>query len=190
MSESPVLPPLPPERLDEQQRELYDAILGGRAGITNHTGLTNADGALLGPFDPILRSPELGEAVQQLGLALRHRTSIPASVMETAILATAVQYDAEFEWYAHVAIVRSKNLLEEDDITRIHEGSAPQDEQLALAWRAARGVLAGERLSADLSAEVIDRWGERGLVEITCAVGHYSHLALLMRALGIEPPTS
>ena len=190
MADSPVLRPLPPDALDTEQLALYEAILGGRAAMTATTSLTDDTGALRGPFDPILRTPAVGEAIQRLGLALRHQTSLPPRVTETVVLSTAVHYGAEFEWYAHAGIVRSRQLFDESELDRLRAGDSPADPELAAAWRTARAVLAGSRLPADVSEAAIAAWGERGLVEITALVGHYSHLALLMLALGIEPPAS
>ncbi|WP_153504935.1 carboxymuconolactone decarboxylase family protein [Cumulibacter manganitolerans] len=184
----PVLRPLGPDDLTDEQRPLYDAILGGRRGISTLVPLTDADGALLGPFDPILRTPAIGQAIGQLGLALRNDASLPRAVNETAILTTSVHWAAEFEWYAHAAIVRDAAMMAEDDLEAIRAGRAPGQPEIALAWRAARAILAGERIPGPLVEEVTGAWGERGLVELCAIVGHYSHLALLLRALGIEPP--
>ncbi|GAB3306605.1 carboxymuconolactone decarboxylase family protein [Epidermidibacterium keratini] len=188
MPDSPVLRPLPPDALDEEQLALYEAILGGRTAMTAHTALTDETGALRGPFDPVLRTPAVGEAIQQLGLALRHQTSLSPRVTETVVLTTAVHYGAEFEWYAHAAIVRSQQLFDEPELGRIRAGEPPADPELATAWRTAHAILAGTRLPVEISDAAVETWGERGLVEITALVGHYSHLALLMLALGIEPP--
>lgn len=184
----PVLRPIPRDELSDEQRALYDAILGGRQGINTLTPLTHANGALLGPFDPILRSPGVGQAISALGLALRNETTLPRAVTETAILAVAVRWTARFEWYAHAAIVRDAGLIDEDDLGAIADGRAPADPQIALAWRCANAVLDAERLPDALSSDAIEAWGERGLVELCAMVGHYTHLALLLRSLGIEPP--
>ena len=184
----PVLHPIGRDDLTDEQRPLYDEILGGRSSISALTPLTDDNGALLGPFDPILRTPAIGRAIGQLGLALRNDSSLPRPVNETAILTTSVHWAAEFEWYAHAAIVRNGAMLTEDDLTAIRERRTPAEPEIALAWRGAEAILAGERLPDDLAKEVTAAWGERGLVELCATVGHYSHLAMLLRSLGIEPP--
>jgi 4-carboxymuconolactone decarboxylase len=72
------LPPLPPDRLDDDQLALYQAITEGPRARDGRAALIDADGQLQGPFDPMLRSPVVGEALQQLGATLRYRTSLPA----------------------------------------------------------------------------------------------------------------
>lgn len=188
MTTRPVLTPLAEADLTDEQRELYDAILGGRKPISKNTSLTGANGELRGPFDPLLRAPEVGHAVQELGLALRHRTQIPAVATESAILTVAIHHRAEFEWYAHAAIVRARSLISEDDIDQIRKNQSPSEDDAALAWRAASALLTMNPLDGGLVRDITDRWGERGLVELTCMVGHYTHLALLMRCLNIHPP--
>lgn len=186
----PVLTPLRADQLDEQQRTLYDEILGGRASMTTHTALTGPHGELLGPFDPLLRSVDVGAAVQQLGLALRHKTTLPPTATETAILTVAINSGAEFEWYAHTAIVRNRALLSEDDIARIREVRMPQAEDSALAWELTQVLLTHSPISAEQKDRALARWQERGLVELVCMVGHYSNLAILLCGLNILPPTA
>ncbi len=188
MSHDPVLRPIPSNELTDQQRSLYDAILGGRQRIGSQLSLTDEDGALVGPFDPILRTPAIGTAVSALGLALRNEASLPRRVNEAAILTTAVRWEGRFEWFAHEAIVRNAELINGSDITAIQQSREPEDSEIALAWRASNAILEGKRLPDPLSAEVIGAWGEQGLVELCVLVGHYTNLALLMQSLAIEPP--
>ncbi|WP_134321968.1 carboxymuconolactone decarboxylase family protein [Cumulibacter soli] len=188
MNEKPVLRPIPRNELSDEQRDLYDAILGKRQNVSSNLSLTDEDNALRGPFDPLLRTPQIGAAVSALGVALRHEASLPRRVNEAAILTTAVHWEGRFEWWAHEAIVRRADLLTDADIAAIREGNPPADPEIELAWRAARGVLSGARLPDDLSTEILGAWGEQGLVEVCLLVGHYSNLALLMHSLGIEPP--
>lgn len=189
MSNEPVLRPIPSDELTAQQRPLYDSIIGGRQTVVGSLiSLTDEDGALVGPFDPLLRTPAIGSAVSQLGLALRNEAALPRRVNEAAILTTAVRWEGRFEWFAHEAIVRNAGLLSDADIAAIRDGHEPADPEIALAWRAANAALAARRLPEAMSEEVLARWGERGLVELCLLVGHYTNLALLMQALGIEPP--
>lgn len=188
MKNEPVLRPIARDELTDQQRPLYESIIGGRRTIGSLVSLTREDGALAGPFDPILRTPAIGTAVSQLGLALRNEAELPRRVNEAAILTTAAHWDAAFEWYAHEAIVRDAGLIADEDITAIRGHRAPDDDEIALAWRAAEAVLEGRRLPEELTGEVVAAWGERGLVELCVLVGHYTNLALMMQALAIEPP--
>ena len=96
------LPLLRDDELEEEQRALYRAILGGKRGQGGGTsGLTYSGSGLVGPFNAWLRSPEIGERAQRLGEALRFSSSLPANLLEIAILVTAQHWRAQFEWWAH-----------------------------------------------------------------------------------------
>ncbi|MCI0583229.1 MAG: carboxymuconolactone decarboxylase family protein, partial [Chloroflexi bacterium] len=84
---------LTPNRLSSEQRQLYDAILGGRRGQARAAvaggpaeggGLTDAGGALVGPFNAWLLSPAIGDRIQRLGEAIRFSSSLPANALEVA----------------------------------------------------------------------------------------------------------
>ncbi len=48
-----------------------------------------------------MRSPDLGNRLQRVGEYLRFNTTIPNHLNEFAILITAVEWKAGFEWSAH-----------------------------------------------------------------------------------------
>ena len=83
------LPPIPPEAMTAEQKRVVDGIVGGPRG------------GLRGPFPAMLRSPEVAERFQKLGEYLRFNSSIPTALNELAILVTAREWSAQYEWYAH-----------------------------------------------------------------------------------------
>ena len=56
-----------PEELTDEQRELYESIAGGDRARDASFRLTEADGSLVGPFNVLLLSPVVGNAVQSVG---------------------------------------------------------------------------------------------------------------------------
>src|ERR1700712_1255303 len=120
------LEPVPPEELDGDQRELYDAIASGpRAQGPQHFALTRADGGLLGPFNAFLLSPALGFALQELGAAVRYRTALPPRTREIAILTVAAHWDSAFEWSAHESVGRAAGLTDAE-LASLREGVVPE----------------------------------------------------------------
>jgi 4-carboxymuconolactone decarboxylase len=86
------LPPrldlMAPAELSPAQRALYDAITGGpRTSQAGIVPITDPEGRLLGPFAVMLLSPEVGNAVQQLGAKIRFGTALTGR--ERAILSVA-----------------------------------------------------------------------------------------------------
>ena len=71
------LPPLAEQEWDERQRQLAEEIINGPRG------------ALLPPFEPLLRSPELMAHAQRMGEYLRYRSALGQRLSELAILLTA-----------------------------------------------------------------------------------------------------
>ena len=68
---------LEPERMSPEQKRAYDAIVSGPRGGAR------------GPFNVLLRSPELADRVQRVGEYLRFKSSLPARLNEFAILINA-----------------------------------------------------------------------------------------------------
>ena len=67
-----------------RQRESYQAIVSGpRKGAT-------------GPFNALLRSPEVADRVQKVGEYVRFHSTIPAALNEMAILITGRFWGAQF----------------------------------------------------------------------------------------------
>src|SRR5262249_969368 len=83
--------PLAEGEMSEAQRKVYGEIAGGPRG------------GVRGPFNALLRSPELADRAQKLGEWVRYRSSIPEALKEFAILITARHWSAQYEWHAHHA---------------------------------------------------------------------------------------
>ena len=77
------------EQLTVQQRTMVDDLLSGSRGSLN------------GPFNVLLRSPEMGNLAQKLGEYVRFHTSVPRRLNEMAILMTAKAWSCQYEWHAH-----------------------------------------------------------------------------------------
>src|SRR4029078_4407884 len=58
-------------------------------------------GCVNGPFNVLLRSPEVGDLGQEFGAATRFKSSLPQRLYELAILVTARHWTAQYEWQAH-----------------------------------------------------------------------------------------
>ena len=86
------LPPIPPEQWTEAQRATAEAMIAGPRG------------AIVPPFVPLLRSPELAGLVQQVGAYLRYRSALGQRLTELAILVVAAHYAQAVEWSIHAAI--------------------------------------------------------------------------------------
>ena len=104
-------------RADEAlQRALRDAIYAGPRGMRKK---------LTGPFQIWLNAPELGHLAQALGAHVRYKTSLSPRLSETAILATAQFWKAQYEWFAH-APMAEKAGVKPQTVKDIQAGREPK----------------------------------------------------------------
>src|SRR3984957_19412563 len=178
------LPPrlalIPPAELAPAQRALYDAITGGpRAGQAGTVPITDEAGRLLGPFAIMLLSPEVGNAMQQVGAKIRCGTALTGRERELAILTVAGALNSEFERLAHVPAARGLGLTEpqiDAVLTGRTEDGLSADE--AMVARLALAMTVGRTLSDQDYADGVGALGQERLAELTWLVGYYSALAL------------
>lgn len=84
------LPPLAPEAQTADQREAIAEVTAGPRG------------ALVGPFVPLSRAPELMRRLQRVGEHFRWGScSLPDDVRELAVLMVARHWDQQVEWALH-----------------------------------------------------------------------------------------
>lgn len=178
-------PRLRRDDLDADGRALYDAIAGGpRAGVPGQFPIVASDGTLAGPFGPMLYSPAVGDAMQQLGARIRTASSLTARDRELLTLAVAVAARSGFEIAAHVPLARAAG-LEDAVVEALLEGRDPGDPRDAALVRFARAAVEGTAPHA--AAEELEPWfGARELLDIVAVAGYYRMLAVLMDVFGID----
>src|SRR6266404_8556629 len=91
-AKEPRFPQLTVEQLNEQQKPLGEQIMK-----VSSVGLG-------GPYNPLLRSPVLGQRMFDLLHYLRWETSVPLKLNEFAILIIARQQRSQIEWFAHTPL--------------------------------------------------------------------------------------
>ena len=112
MSKEPRFPQLTAAQLTEAQKPLGDEIMK-----VSSVGLG-------GPYNPLLRSPVLGQRMFDLLRYLRWETSVPLRLNEFAILIVGRQWRSQVEWFAHVPIA-IKAGLSPDIIAELKAGKRP-----------------------------------------------------------------
>ena len=179
---APRLDLIAPDDLDDAQRALYTAITSGpRSGPGRAVPLTDESGRLMGPFAVMLLTPEVGDAVQQVGARIRFTTSLTGRQRELAILTVAGELRSDFERLAHVPVALRLG-LSEDQLEAVLAGQvAPGlDGEEELTCRLARLMVRERGLSDDDYAAGTAGLGQTRLAELTWLVGYYSALALAL----------
>ena len=180
---------LRPEELTAEQRELYESIAGGDRARDASFRLTEADGSLVGPFNALLLSPVVGNALQAVGAAIRFGCNLSPLVREVAILTVAAHWRSGFEWWAHEPIARRAG-LRDDQIRDLYSGRTPEfaDEAAAAAHAVSRALLAGRRPDDEVFDPARDLFGASGVMELVALVGYYNLLAQLMQTFDVDVP--
>ena len=177
------LPWLAPQDLDPGARELYERILGGpRTQVPRAFPLTDDAGRLNGPFNAMLLTPEVGSALQELGAAIRYRSSLSSRAREIAILEVSVLRHSSFEWYAHVRVGEQAGLTN-DEIAALRDGHpAPTFDPTESLVRDLVATLIRDRDLDDATfTSASQHLGNRALMELIALVGYYDLLALSLR---------
>ncbi len=169
--------PLTPETMTLEQKQVADKIMAGpRKGMR-------------GPFSALLRSPELADYAQKLGEYVRFKTSIPPRLNELAILLTARHWTAQYEWYAHRRLAMQAGLSAEiaDAIAEGKRPAAMVPEE-TIVYDFCHEVLDTGHVSDASYKAVVDKFGERGAVDLIGVTGYYSLVAMVLNVDRVPIP--
>ena len=171
------LPPIAPTQWTPAQRDCAQEIIDGPRK------------ALVEPFIPMLRSPELCTHAQRLGEYLRYRSVIGLQLSELAILVTARYWSQQVEWSIHAPIAIREG-IPESVVTAIANGHEPsfEDQNQALVWTFSRQILAHQSVDESTWSRAVDAFGEQGAVDLLGVVGYYTMLSIMMNGSQTPPP--
>ena len=185
------LAPVTFEQLNEDQRALWENITTGPRGNPErpHGGLAGEDGALIGPFNALFQSPQIGDAVQQLGAALRYGTSLPADLLEVAILTVGGEWRANFEFWAHARLGAAAG-VPQAAIEAIRDGETPQfdDPRHAAVYAFGRELIETKRVSDERYDALKALVGERGVFEVASVMGYYALVSIALNTFNVGMP--
>jgi 4-carboxymuconolactone decarboxylase len=171
-------PELSPDSLTDEQRAVVDAIQSGPRGA-----------GLRGPFNALLRSPQLCDLVQRVGAYVRFGSSIPAPLNELAICMAGRKWGAQYEFYAHRRIGIDAGLAPEI-LDAVAEGRRPDSmgSDETIVYEFAADLLGTGQVSDPRYQAVIDRFGERGAMDLVGAIGYYSLVSMVLNVAQVPLP--
>ncbi|MBI3044546.1 MAG: carboxymuconolactone decarboxylase family protein [Betaproteobacteria bacterium] len=164
---------IPLENLTPEQRAVADAIRSGaRSKVANSAAAK--PGPLGGPFNVWLRSPGVGNLIQQLGAEIRFRSSLPAKLNEMAIIITARRWTSQYEWFAHCKLALEAG-LDPAIADAIAHGRRParMTAEEAIVYDFSRELHETHGVSDATYQAARDRFGERGVVDLIAVNGFY-----------------
>lgn len=172
-------PPIPESDWTELQRARVQPMLDGPRK------------AIVSPFVPLMRSPDLMDRVQQVGEYLRYGSAIGRRLTELAILCTARFWDQPVEWAIHAPIALDSG-IDPAIVADLAAGREPvfarEDES---AVHAATGeLLRDKRLSDETHARALALFGEQGVIDLFGIIGYYTLLSVVMNGAQTEVPAT
>lgn len=181
------LPLLRPDDLTPAQRALYDKLITGKRATGNRAfPLTDGEGRLQGPFNAMLLNPDLGDALQAVGVAVRYATSLTPRQRELATLTVAASESSPYEWAAHSHLGTTAGLTAlQLEAIRTHAPLDLPDPTEQAVLNAARELTRTGNLSDITFAATRDILGLTILYEVITLVGYYRLLALQLRTLEV-----
>lgn len=177
--------------LDDRQERLRAAIVSSRGSVAGPDAWADDLGRLPPPFAAMLWNPEVGDALQALGAALRSQTRLDARLVELAVIRVAAVCGSGIERTAHRRIAAGLG-LDDAAIDGAERGVVGSTVDVDLQEAAEAVLLAVDwvldvRPLDDGDVARLDRvLGAQGLFEVSTLVGYYWLLARQMRVFGEE----
>jgi 4-carboxymuconolactone decarboxylase len=176
-------PPLTLDQLDAKQKPLGEQIMK-----VSSIGIA-------GPYNPMLRSPVLGQRLFDLFHYLRWETSVPIRLNEFAIIIIARQWRSQVEWYAHAPLA-AKAGLSPEIIAELKAGKRPSSmaEDEAVVYDFVSELTTTRKISDPTFARARKVFSDQQIVDLTGVAGNYIMVAMLLAMAeetvpaGKEPP--
>lgn len=178
------LKPLSYAELNDSQRSLWDSIVDGPRGRT----VIDSEGHLRGPFEVLLRSPVVGQAISRVGESLRFGDCLPAALLELAILTTASHWKSDFEWDSHYPLAIAAGHTPEA-LAQVKAGRKPTSlgPEASCVYDVVREMVVTGRCSDELFAKAMTHLGEKRLADVAGVSGYYTLLAMQLGVFAVGP---
>ena len=179
----PRFPQLTMDQLSEAQKPLGEQIMKiSSVGIG-------------GPYNPLMRSPVLGQRMFDLLHYLRWETSVPTKLNEFAICIIGRQWRSQVEWAAHAPLAQkaglSPEILAELKANKRPSGMA-EDE--AVVYDFVTELTTTHVVSDETYARAKKAFKDQQIVDLTALAGTYVTVAMVLAMAeetvppGREPP--
>jgi 4-carboxymuconolactone decarboxylase len=168
--------PVPADKMTDAQKK----------AAADHTA---ARGQLTGPWQVLLRSPELMGRVRGLSDYVRWNGALSPRLSEFVILITAREWSQPYEWNAHQPLA-VKGGLNPEIAKAIAEGRRPhgmaEDEEILYDF--ATELLQNRSVSDATYARVMSKFGEKAMLDTIGLMGHYSLIAMVLNTARTPVP--
>src|SRR6266568_3744619 len=141
-----------------------------------------------GPFGILMRSPGLAQKVMEAGAHVRLQSTLKPVERELTIIAVAREKDAAYEWASHVKTGRDQGMREQAIDAVRNRGDVSNlepDERDIITF--VRQLLQTNKVAQPLFDALMQRHGERWLVELAATVGQYQYISAINNTFDLQP---
>lgn len=141
------------------------------------------------PYRAYIRNPDLAQRLSALSDYLRWNTSLSPRLSELAILITARQWTAQYEWFAHYPLAL-KGGLDSKVANDVSAGKRPEnmrDDEAAL-YDLATALYRDKKVTDPVYKAALDQFGERGIMDIIGIIGYYDLVSMTLITMQAGAP--
>ena len=178
-AQKPRFPILKLEETKGDQRALAERMLKEtRAGLG-------------GPWNIMLRSPNMAEGMVNLYNYFRWKTVLPPSLMEFGVLITAREWSSQYEWYVHYPLAVKAGVSPES-LADLRAGKRPggMKPEEAVAYDFSIELLRKHFVSDAMFQKAKTVLGEQAVVDLTALLGTYVAIGGLLNVSETEVPVT
>lgn len=182
-------PVLQPDQMNAEQKKLLEALLAGPRGGGNASPEVVQRMLRGGPFNAWMRSPDLGNRLQDVGAYIRYKTSLPLRLNELAILITAREWTSQYEWYAHYPLAMKAGLDAKiaDELALGQRPSAMKEDEAAV-YEFCTQLHRTRKVDDATFNRALALFGEQGVVDLIGVSGYYTAVSMTLNVAQVMPP--
>ena len=160
---------------EEQQRAVAEILKQSSSGIG-------------GPWNAMLRSPEMAERLAKLLDYLRFKTSLPLRLNELAIMITARHWSCQYEWWSHHRFAKKAGLSEEV-MADLAQGKRPakMEPDEAIVYDFCTELHRTHFVSDATFKRAKEMLGEQQVVDLMAVSGAYTLVSMLLNTAEVMP---
>jgi 4-carboxymuconolactone decarboxylase len=140
-----------------------------------------------GPWNIMLRSPEMSEGLLNIYNYFRWKTALPQPLVELAILTTAREWSVQFEWFAHYPLALKAGVppaILADLRVRKRPGNMKPEQ--AVTYDFAVELCRKHSVSDATFQKAKTLLGEKNVVDLTSLVGTYISIGALLNVAEVK----
>ena len=182
---------LKPDALSSSQHKFYDQLQSTELVWATKSGFQAETEAheLIGPFNAMLRSPEIATAMLGVTSAITKHATLSERVRQVIVLVVGATWQAAYEIYAHTAVARKAG-LEEEAVRALANGQPPDglSSEETLAHDFTQSLAVNHQVDSELYREAIETFGEQGVFDMIALAGQYMSISALLNAFAVPAP--